>query len=90
MVSDSGIEPKLIKVDGGVSKNDCLLKLQADILNKEVLRPENIETTSLGAAFAAGLAAGVWGSKGELRKVWKADKVFKPEVSKEVSDERYR
>ena len=90
MISDSGIEPEAIKVDGGVSRNDCLLKLQADILNKEVLRPENIETTSLGAAFAAGLAAGVWRNKEELRRVWRADKVFKPEVSKEVINERYR
>ena len=90
MISDSGIEPEAIKVDGGVSRNDCLLKLQADVLNKEVLRPENIETTSLGAAFAAGLAAGVWRNKEELRRVWRADKVFKPEVSKEVIDERYR
>ncbi len=90
MASDSGIVPQAIKVDGGICKNDCLLQLQADILGKEVVKPKNIETTSLGVAFAAGMAAGVWKGKDELRKVWKAEKIFKPKISKEVINERYR
>ncbi len=90
MAIDSGIEPLVIKVDGGVSRNDCLLQLQADILGKRVVRPVNIETTSLGAALAAGLASKVWGSISELKKIWRPDKVFEPKMPQREREERYK
>jgi len=90
MAIDSGIEPLVIKVDGGVSKNNCLLQLQADILGKRVVRPINIETTSLGAAFAAGLAARLWKNLDELKKIWRPDKVFEPFMPKSLREEKYK
>jgi len=80
----------VIKVDGGVSRNDCLLQLQADILGKRVVRPVNIETTSLGAALAAGLASKVWGSISELKKIWRPDKVFEPKMPQREREEKYK
>ena len=63
---------------------DLLMQYQADILGTPVVRPKNAETTSLGAAFLAGLGAGVWQSPEEIRKSWKADKIFKPKMSDET------
>jgi glycerol kinase len=65
-------------VDGGAVKNDFLMQLQADILGIDVIRPQVQETTSLGAAYGAGLATGFWNTLDELRKNWQVDKVFKP------------
>src|SRR5256714_5377751 len=78
METDSGIKPTTLKVDGGAVKNDFLMQLQADILGIEVIRPTVQETTSLGAAYGAGLATGFWSTLDELRKNWQVDKVFKP------------
>ena len=78
---DSGRDIPAFKVDGGAVQNDLLMQYQADILGTPVVRPKNIETTSLGAAFLAGLGAGVWKSPEDIRKVWKAEKVFKPKMS---------
>jgi glycerol kinase len=81
---DSGRDIPAFKVDGGAVKNDLLMQYQADILGTPVVRPKNAETTSLGAAFLAGLGTGFWQSPEEIRKSWKADKVFKPKMSEEV------
>ncbi len=81
---DSGRDIPAFKVDGGAVSNDLLMQFQADILGTPVVRPKNAETTSLGAAFLAGLGAGVWQSPEEIRKSWKADKVFKPKMSAET------
>jgi glycerol kinase len=81
---DSGRDIPAFKVDGGAVKNDLLMQFQADILGTPVVRPKNAETTSLGAAFLAGLGAGFWQSPEEIRKSWKADKVFKPKMSEET------
>ncbi|TMD43217.1 MAG: glycerol kinase GlpK [Chloroflexi bacterium] len=78
MEADSGIKPTTLKVDGGAVKNDFLMQLQADILGIDVIRPTVQETTSLGAAYGAGLATGFWSTLDELRKNWQVDKVFKP------------
>lgn len=67
-----------LKVDGGATVNAFLLQLQADILGCMVVRPLVHETTALGAAYAAGLAVGVWSSLDELRQQWHADRVFAP------------
>ena len=67
-------------MDGGAAANDLMMQFQADILSTEVVRPKNLETTSLGAAFLGGLGAGVWKSPEEIRAAWKADKTFRPKM----------
>lgn len=71
---------KSLKVDGGASENDYLMQLQSDLLGITLTRSAEVETTSLGAAFAAGLAAGYWTNIGELQRLWKADRIFKPKI----------
>jgi glycerol kinase len=77
-VSDLQAQISTLKVDGGATVNAFLMQLQADILGVPVVRPIVNETTALGAAYAAGLAAGVWGSLDELKLQWRADRVFEP------------
>jgi glycerol kinase len=84
---DSGRDIPAFKVDGGAVANNLLMQYQADVLGTPVVRPKNIETTSLGAAFLGGLGAGVWQSPEEIRKVWKAERVFSPKMS---ADDRAR
>ncbi len=67
-----------LSADGGASANDLLCQLQADQLGVPVRRPRVLETTALGAAFLAGLGAGVWGSTDELRATWRLDRRFQP------------
>jgi glycerol kinase len=81
MKLDSGKDIPAFKVDGGAVRNDLLMQYQADILGTNVVRPKNVETTSLGAAFLGGLGVGFWKSADDVRRVWKADKVFKPKMS---------
>jgi len=78
MNSDSGTPLNNLKVDGGMTVNDTLMQLQADILGLEVVRPRVGETTALGAAYAAGLATGVWSGLDELRANWHADRRWQP------------
>ena len=81
MKLDSGKDIPAFKVDGGAVRNDLLMQYQADILKTNVVRPKNVETTSLGAAFLGGLGVGFWKSPDDVRRVWKAEKVFKPKMS---------
>ncbi len=78
MVADSGTPVSVLKVDGGATANNFLMQLQADILGVPVVRPAVRETTSLGAAYAAGLAVGAYASTDELRSLWRADRTFEP------------
>lgn len=89
MVQDAGVTIDLLKVDGGATVNDTLMQLQADILGIPVVRPAVTETTSLGAAYAAGLATGFWKSPDELRHHWKADRQWEPGWSLEQREEGY-
>ena len=84
-----GLELRELKVDGGASRNDFLMQLQADIAGIPVVRPKVLETTSLGVAFAAGLAVDVWDSLDELRRVWSLDRVFYPSMSVERRERLY-
>ena len=77
-LAGSGAPFSTLKVDGGATVNHFLMQLQADILGIPVVRPIISETTALGAAYAAGLAVGVWGSLDELKQQWRADQVFMP------------
>lgn len=78
--ADLGRKLTSFKVDGGAAANDLLMQIQADSLGLEVTRGKNLETTALGAAFLAGLGAGIWQSTDELVSVFKLDKKFEPEV----------
>jgi glycerol kinase len=79
MESDSGVHLEVLKVDGGVTANDLCMQIQADVLGVPVSRPVVAETTALGAAYAAGLAVGFWGSTDELRENWHEDKRWEPQ-----------
>jgi glycerol kinase len=83
MEKDHGGLLKSLNVDGGASSNNLLMQFQADILGVELRRPKYLETTSMGAVFAAGIGAGVWSSLDSIRSTWQLDRVFKPEMSKE-------
>lgn len=76
MEQDSGLCLKQLRVDGGACANNFLMQFQADILNSQIVRPDCIETTALGAAYLAGLAVGYWKSKEEIRKNWKISRAF--------------
>lgn len=76
--ADSNVELKELRVDGGGTANQLLMQFQSDIINVPVVKPVVKETTSLGAAFAAGLAVGVWKDLDELRVLWKEECRFKP------------
>lgn len=78
MASDLGKELLSLKVDGGACANNFLMQFQADILGKDVLRPQCIETTSLGAAYLAGLATGYWKNQNDVLENWQIDKTFVP------------
>ncbi|MBT8492677.1 MAG: glycerol kinase GlpK [Deltaproteobacteria bacterium] len=86
MESDSGKKLATLKVDGGASANDLLMEMQADILGVSISRPEIIETTALGAAFLAGLGAGVWSSVDDIAAVWKEDARFEPSSDRTAVD----
>jgi len=90
MASDSGRPTDSLKVDGGATENDFLMQLQADVLGIPVIRPAVRETTALGAAQAAGLACGAYGSLAELRNLWREDRTFEPEWSADRREESYR
>jgi glycerol kinase len=75
-----------LTVDGGASANDLLCQLQADQLGVPVERPRIVETTALGAAFLAGLGAGVWGSAAELKETWDLDRRFDPRGERSDAD----
>jgi glycerol kinase len=78
MERDSGRPLRVLKVDGGAAANDLLMQFQSDVLGVEISRPELLETTALGAAFLAGLGAGVWTSKDAIAAVWREQRRFKP------------
>ncbi len=81
--ADSDIELKELMVDGGACANDFLMQFQADILGKNVNRPVNTESTSLGAMFLAGLGAGVFKDISELKQIRKINKIFTPSMDNE-------
>lgn len=80
MENDIGRKMKVLKVDGGASANNLLMQTQANYLGCQIDRPAMIETTSLGAAYLAGLAVSYWKDQNELKKVWKSDRVFESKM----------
>jgi glycerol kinase len=89
MVSDSGIELKELRVDGGASVNSLLMQFQANILNVPVVRPKITETTALGAAYLAGLAVGFWDGVNKISEQWSIDETYQPNMPDEVINELY-
>ncbi len=85
MEADAGVRLDVLKVDGGVTANDLCMQIQADTLGVDVSRPVVAETTALGAAYAAGLACGFWGSPDELRANWQEDRRWTPQTTRRAA-----
>ena len=90
MNADSGVELTSLKVDGGMVYNELLMQFQADVLDVPVIRPTVAETTSLGAAYAAGLATGFWSEVEDLRANWGKDKEWQPKMDAQEREKEYR
>ncbi|KZS43023.1 glycerol kinase [Aquimarina aggregata] len=88
MVEDSGKQMKELKVDGGASANNYLMQFQSDILNVAVDRPKMLEVTALGAAFLAGIKAGIW-TKKDIAKIRAVDTVFVPKIKEYERSRKY-
>ncbi len=80
MQSDSGVPLRELRVDGAAARNNVLMQMQADLLDVTVTRPSNTETTVLGAAYLAGLAAGFWPDQAAIKKQWRAERQFVPGI----------
>ncbi len=89
MEKNAGIKLKELKVDGGAAQNDFLMQFQADILNCNVVRPKDTETTALGACYLAGLGVGIFKSEDELKELWEAERVFTPKMDEETREKLY-
>ncbi len=90
MKADSGVELKNLKVDGGMVFNELLMQFQADMLGVPVVRPKTSETTSLGAAYAAGLAVGFWNGIDDLRANWQVSQIWKPQMDEYQREKLYK
>jgi glycerol kinase len=89
MRRDSGLRIRELRVDGGASVNDFLCRFQADVLGIPVLRPKTVETTSLGAAYLAGLGAGVWESTAAIERLAVDERKFTPAMTRGQADRLY-
>lgn len=87
MQKDLGKKMKGLNVDGGASANNLMMQFQSDMLGVELKRPKYLETTSLGAIFAAGLGAGIWKSTQEIHSTWKMDRAFEPKMDPKTRKE---
>jgi glycerol kinase len=89
MEKDSGVKLTALKVDGGMVYNNLLMQFQSDVLGVPVIRPKVAETTSLGAAYAAGLATGFWSNLEDLRENWQVDHTWEPKMDEQVREKSY-
>ena len=89
MQKDSGLKIQTLNIDGGASANNFLCQFQTDIIGIPVIRPTVIETTSLGAAYLAGLAVSYWKTTEEIRRLWQLDKQFTPGIPRTKAQELY-
>ena len=80
MEADAGAPLQELRVDGGAAVNDFLMQFQADVLGRPIVRPADVETTALGAAYLAGLATGYWSGLAELESFWRAERHFEPRM----------
>ncbi|HZT30421.1 MAG TPA: glycerol kinase GlpK [Bryobacteraceae bacterium] len=86
MEADAGEAMSELRADGGASVNDFLMQFQADILGRPIVRPADVETTALGAAYLAGLATGFWKSVAEVESFWRVERRFEPRMSTETRE----
>jgi glycerol kinase len=80
MDADLGAPIRELRVDGGAARNDLLMQMQSDVLGIPVVRPAETETTALGAAYLAGIGAGIWSGPGETASLWRIDRTFEPAI----------
>lgn len=90
MEADSGISIKELRVDGGATVNDLLMQFQADVLNTTTIRPKEVETTAMGAAYLAGLAVGYWKDQEEIQEIWQTDVRFNPTQERKEIEEHIK
>ena len=90
MEADSNMKISSLKVDGGASANDFLMQTQADIVDVPVIRPQCVETTAMGAAYLAGLAAGYWTNKEDVINNWKSNQTFQPSIVEADREQRIK
>ena len=90
MEMDSKVKLDEMRVDGGMVADDLLMQFQADILNRDVIRPLTVETTALGSAYAAGLAVGFYKDLDELRANWGVDRTWKPQMEDAMRERLYK
>jgi glycerol kinase len=88
MKKDLGQSLRSMRVDGGAAANGLLMQIQADLLGVDVVRPKMIETTSAGAAYLAGLGAGIFGGLDEIKRIWKIDRTYRPKIDDRAREER--
>jgi glycerol kinase len=89
MARDSGLRIRELRVDGGGTANGFLCRFQADILGVPILRPKTVETTSLGAAYLAGLGVGFWKNTAEIERFWAVDRTFLPVLKRARAESLY-
>ncbi|WP_129657573.1 glycerol kinase GlpK [Rothia halotolerans] len=90
MNADSGVDLTELRVDGGMTANEFLMQFQADVLRVDVIRPHVIETTALGAAYAAGIAVGFWSGEDDVTANWQEDKRWSPQADEADIERQYR
>ncbi len=90
MEKDSGLDLSALRVDGGASANNFLMQFQADLLDTQVVRPNCIETTALGASYLAGLATGFWKDTSEVKSNWQVSRQFSPKMTPEERRKKLR
>jgi glycerol kinase len=88
MQRDAGSRIAELRVDGGAAANNLLMQHQADLLGVPVIRPRIIETTALGAAYLAGLTAGVWSDTAEIAAHWQVERIFEPQISRDAAAQK--
>jgi glycerol kinase len=88
MEADSGESIRELRVDGGATVNNFLMQFQADLLNKPVVRPADVETTALGAAYLAGIAEKVWAGAEEVESFWRVERRFEPKMTASERERR--
>lgn len=90
MEADTRARILTLRTDGGAAANNFLLQFQADILDKQIVRPIVLETTALGAGYLAGIAAGYWKDTAEVSKLWKSDRIFEPSMDSQSREKLYK
>ena len=83
-MKNDGLKPQIIKIDGGMVKNNWFSQFLSDVLNIKVYRSKEEDTTALGAAFMAGLQIGVFKTLNDISKIWRVDKRFNPKIKNTI------